>query len=117
MITASTTSAPVRVRVATSRAFEPRLARFAPRSLPRPPSRPFAGAHVSRRPGGRPRASIDRDNLDERYYRGFLEVAWPRRLRQADGRDTLTASVKLGAQATAVLGALFTAFMWSNGLL
>lgn len=120
MITASTTSAPVRVRVATSRAsrtparalrpaLAPRVHRLVPSRVPTCRAAPEDAPEPER---------IDRDNLDERYYRGFLESSLgPDDSVQADGRDTLTASVKLGAQATAVLGALFIAFMWSNGLL
>ena len=121
MITASTTRAPARLRVATSRAsrtsaralrpaLAPRVHLFVPSRVPTCRAAPEDDAPEPE--------LIDRDNLDERYYRGFLESSLgPDDSVQADGRDTLTASVKLGAQATAVLGALFLAFMWSNGLL
>lgn len=36
---------------------------------------------------------------------------------QVEGRDTITASVKLGVQATVVLAAMTLGFMASNGLL
>ena len=114
MITASTTSASVRVRVAPRARLEPRLARFAPRALaPASTVSSLRGCpRVAPPPEDAPEPErIDRDNLDERYYRGFLESSLgPDDSVQADGRDTLTASVKLGAQATAVLGAPFTAF-------
>lgn len=121
MITASTTRAPARLGVATSRAsrtptralrpaLAPRVHLFVPSRVPTCRAAPEDDAPEPE--------LIDRDNLDERYYRGFLESSLgPDDSVQADGRDTLTASVKLGAQATAVLGALFLAFMWSNGLL
>ena len=64
---------------------------------------------------------IDRENLDERYYRGFLESG----LSEADdadvnvpgGRETLSASMRFAAQAAAVLVMLTAGFMYSNGLL
>lgn len=59
---------------------------------------------------------IDRDNLDERYFRGFIESEVGED-DNATGRDKLAASMKLAVQATAVLGALTLGFMASNGLL
>ena len=61
---------------------------------------------------------IDRANLDKRYYEGFIKSSLGEDDDvQREGRDTITASVKLGAQATAILTALTLGFMWSNGLL
>ena len=64
---------------------------------------------------------IDRENLDERCYRGFLESG----LSEADdadvnvpgGRETLSASMRFAAQAAAVLVMLTAGFMYSHGLL
>lgn len=47
--------------------------------------------------GKKEEALIDRDNLDERYYRGFIESEIGEG-DNADGRDKLTASIKLAAR-------------------
>ena len=64
---------------------------------------------------------IDRENLDERYYRGFLESglseAYDADVNVPGGRETLSASMRFAAQAAAVLVMLTAGFMYSNGLL
>ena len=93
-------------RRASRRALAPRAARDdAPNS-------------ASNAPEPAPEGMIDRANLDKRYYEGFIKSSLGEDDDvQREGRDTITASVKLGAQATAVLTALTLGFMWSNGLL
>ena len=62
---------------------------------------------------------IDRDDLDgnPEYLRGFVSSGvGPDDSVQVDGRDTLTASMRLAAQTASVLTILTAGFMYSNGL-
>ena len=61
----------------------------------------------------------DRKNLGKAYYEGFLKSSLGEDDSVQTGRqaDTISASVKLGVQATVVLAALTLGFMASNGLL
>ena len=65
-----------------------------------------------------PEGYSDRANLGRRYYEGFLKSSLGESDSvQTENRDTITASVKLGVQATGVLAFLTLGFMASNGLL
>ncbi len=65
-----------------------------------------------------PEGYSDRANLGKRYYEGFLKSSLGESDSvQTENRDTITASVKLGVQATGVLAVLMLGFMASNGLL
>ena len=65
-----------------------------------------------------PEGYSDRANLGRRYYEGFLKSSLGESDSvQTENRDTITASVKLGVQATGVLAVLTLGFMASNGLL
>ena len=65
-----------------------------------------------------PEGYSDRANLGKRYYEGFLKSSLGESDSvQTENRDTITASVKLGVQATGVLAVLTLGFMASNGLL
>ena len=65
-----------------------------------------------------PEGYRDRANLGRRYYEGFLKSSLGESDSvQTENRDTVTASVKLGVQATGVLAVLTLGFMASNGLL
>ena len=65
-----------------------------------------------------PEGYSDRGNLGKQYYEGFLKSSLGESDSvQTENRDTITASVKLGVQATGVLAFLTLGFMASNGLL
>ena len=65
-----------------------------------------------------PEGYSDRANLGKQYYEGFLKSSLGESDSvQTENRDTITASVKLGMQATGVLAFLTLGFMASNGLL
>ena len=51
------------------------------------------------------------------YFGGMLKEPLVDKSPGAEGRDKLTANLRLGAQATVVLGLLFLGFMKANGLL
>ncbi len=62
---------------------------------------------------------IDRDDLvgNPEYLKGFVSSGvGPDDDVQVDGRDTLTASMRLAAQTASVLTILTAGFMYSNGL-
>lgn len=62
---------------------------------------------------------IDRDDLEgnPEYLKGFVSSGvGPDDDVQVDGRDTLTASMRLAAQTASVLTILTAGFMYSNGL-
>ena len=86
-----------------------RAPRVAPRATPRDSD--AADADV-------PEGYSDRGNLGKQYYEGFLKSSLGESDSvQTENRDTITASVKLGVQATGVLAFLTLGFMASNGLL
>ena len=65
-----------------------------------------------------PEGFSDRKNLGKTYFEGFVKSGLGETDDvQVEGRDTITASVKLGVQATVVLAAMTLGFMASNGLL
>jgi hypothetical protein len=65
----------------------------------------------------KPDGMIDRDDLDGEYYKGFVSSGiGPDDDVQVDGRDTLSASMKLAAQTASVLTMLTAGFMYSNGI-
>ena len=51
------------------------------------------------------------------YFGGMLKEPLVDKSPGAEGRDKLTANLRLGLQATVVLGLLFLGFMAANGLL
>jgi hypothetical protein len=66
---------------------------------------------------GLPDGYSDRKNLGKKYYEGFVKSSLGEDdTVQTENRDTITASVKLGVQATIVLALLTLGFMASNGL-
>ena len=89
-----------------------RARRIAPRATPGDSDAPDAAdADV-------PEGYSDRANLGKQYYAGFFKSSLGESDSvQTENRDTITASVKLGAQATGVLALLTLGFMASNGLL
>ena len=106
----ATGSARRRDRVAVARrARVVRAPRVAPRATPRDSD--AADADV-------PEGYSERGNLGKQYYEGFLKSSLGESDSvQTENRDTITASVKLGVQATGVLAFLTLGFMASNGLL
>ena len=67
----------------------------------------------------KPDGMIDRDDLDgnPEYLKGFVSSGiGPDDDVQVDGRDTLSASMKLAAQTASVLTMLTAGFMYSNGI-
>lgn len=67
----------------------------------------------------KPDGMIDRDDLDgnPEYLKGFVSSGiGPDDDVQVDGRDALSASMKLAAQTASVLTMLTAGFMYSNGI-
>ena len=93
------------------------------RSIAAKPSRAAVSRTVARAASGgddddEPKL-IDRDNLEgnPEYLKGFVSSGvGPDDDVQVDGRDTLTASLRLAAQTASVLTILTAGFMYSNGL-
>ena len=93
------------------------------RSIAAKPSRATVSRTVARAASGgddddEPKL-IDRDNLEgnPEYLKGFVSSGvGPDDSVQVDGRDTLTASMRLAAQTASVLTILTAGFMYSNGL-
>jgi len=92
------------------------------RSRAAKPSRTAVSRTTARASGGdeddEPKL-IDRDDLvgKPEYLKGFVSSGVrPDDDVQADGRDTLTASLRLAAQTASVLTILTAGFMYSNGL-
>lgn len=65
--------------------------------------------------GGEERAAEERGGAS--YYRGFVESPLDGSDVVGTGRDNITPTLKLAAQATAALAALTLAFLHSNGVL
>ena len=93
------------------------------RSIAAKPSRATVSWSVARAASGgddddEPKL-IDRDDLEgnPEYLKGFVSSGvGPDDDVQVDGRDTLTASMRLAAQTASVLTILTAGFMYSNGL-
>ena len=94
------------------------------RSIAAKPSRATVSRTVARAASGgdddddQPKL-IDRDDLEgnPEYLKGFVSSGvGPDDDVQVDGRDTLTASMRLAAQTASVLTILTAGFMYSNGL-
>ena len=93
------------------------------RSIAAKPSRATVSRTVARAVSGgdnddEPKL-IDRDDLEgnPEYLNGFVSSGvGPDDDVQVDGRDTLTASMRLAAQTASVLTILTAGFMYSNGL-
>ena len=93
------------------------------RSIGAKPSRSTVSRTVARAASGgdnddEPKL-IDRDDLEgnPEYLKGFVSSGvGPDDDVQVDGRDTLTASMRLAAQTASVLTILTAGFMYSNGL-
>ena len=110
--------------VMSSFAASSRVAAFAvtTRRVAAKPKRVRATRVVTRASGDdkpKPDGMIDRDDLDgnPEYLKGFVSSGiGPDDDVQVDGRDTLSASMKLAAQTASVLTMLTAGFMYSNGI-